>query len=116
MALPCPLHAVFMTCFVYKSHAYQLQDSLRLQLLYKQKGTPKLFNQSQKLYIMLLVINSLGGGHTQTHTSIQTMRTKAISRNQSRADLWLACTWFNKIYEHVSSYTYNICIYVCIYK
>jgi len=43
-------------------------------------------------HIMLLVINSLGGGHT--HTSIQTSWKKTISRKQSHAGLWLVCDWF----------------------
>ena len=35
---------------------------------------------------MPLVINGLGGGHTDTHTHTHTdARTKAISRNQARA-------------------------------
>jgi len=45
-------------------------------------------------HIMPLVINSPTGGHTHTH--IQTSQTKAISRNQARASLWLVCTWFKK--------------------
>jgi len=52
-----------------------------------------LFNQSQKLHITPLVINSLGGGHTHTQTS----RTKVISRNQARAGLWPARAWFKKL-------------------
>jgi len=47
-------------------------------------------------HIMPLVINSLGGRYTHTHTNILTSRTKAISRNQSCAGLWLPCAWFNK--------------------
>jgi len=45
-------------------------------------------------HIMPLVINSLRGGHTHTHTHIA--RTKAISRNQSHAGLWPAHAWSNK--------------------
>jgi len=47
-------------------------------------------------HITPLVINSLGGGHTHTHSSILTSWTKAISRNQSRASQRPACAWFNK--------------------
>ena len=44
-------------------------------------------------HIMPLVIHGLGGGHTdrQTHTY---NRTEVILRNQARAGLWLARTWF----------------------
>ena len=51
---------------------------------------------------MLLVINSLGGGHTHTHTHTNThtrilSRTEAILRNQARAGLRLTCAWFKNI-------------------
>ena len=44
-------------------------------------------------HITPLVINSLGGGHTNTHTQIRThtdVRTETILRNQ-------ACAWFNNV-------------------
>ena len=44
---------------------------------------------SISLHITPLVINSLGGGHTHTHTDV---RTGTISRNQARA-------WFKKRVE-----------------
>ena len=50
-------------------------------------------------HITPLIINSLGGGHTQTHTHTQThahtdVRTTTILRNQARAGLWLGHPWF----------------------
>ena len=44
-----------------------------------------------------LVIDSLGRGHTHTHTQarIPTIRTRSILRNQACAGLWLARAWFN---------------------
>ena len=44
-------------------------------------------------HIMPLVINSLGGGHTHTHTDV---RTGTILRNQAHASLQPVHTWFNK--------------------
>ena len=44
--------------------------------------------------ITLLVINSLGGGHTHTH-AYRRSRTEVILRNQARAGLWPAHAWFN---------------------
>ena len=52
--------------------------------------------QSISHHIMPLVINALEGGHTQRHTD---MGTKAISRNQVCAGLWLVHAWFKKFYE-----------------
>ena len=46
-------------------------------------------------HIMPLVINSLGGGHTNTHTHTDT-RTETILRNQAHAGLRPARTWFKK--------------------
>jgi len=56
---------------------------------------------SRSHHIMPLVINNLGGGHTHTHTyiCIQTLRTKAISRNQSCASLQPAPAWFKKLHD-----------------
>ena len=47
-------------------------------------NTVELVNQSYGVHITPHVINSLGGGHTQTHTHTDS-RTKAILRNQARA-------------------------------
>ena len=50
-------------------------------------------------YIILLVINSLGGGHTHAKAHTHAYRhlwTEAILRNQAHAGLWLACAWFKK--------------------
>ena len=49
--------------------------------------------------MMPLVINTLGGEHTDTHMHTHThkhtdMRSKAISRNQECMGLWPACAWF----------------------
>ena len=43
---------------------------------------------------MPLVINSLGGGHTDTNTHTD-VRTETILRNQACAGLWPARAWFN---------------------
>jgi len=72
MALPFPLRAVFMTCFVYKGHAHQLYDSPQLQLCHiNERETPKtcltIHKGSISHHIMPLVINCLGGGHTHAH-------------------------------------------------
>ena len=50
-------------------------------------------------HTMPLAINSLGGGHTDTHTNTHThtdVRTETILRNQARASLWLVHAWFIK--------------------
>jgi len=53
---------------------------------------------------MPLVINSLGGGHTHTHTSILTSRTKVISRNQACTSWRPAHAWFkNSKFSIISS-------------
>ena len=44
-----------------------------------------------KTFGYIVFINSLGGGHTNTHTDIHT---KAILRNQECAGLWPAHAWF----------------------
>ena len=48
-------------------------------------------------HITPLVIDSLGRGHTHTHTQarIPTIRTGSILRNQARAGLRPAHAWFN---------------------
>ena len=46
---------------------------------------------------MPLVINSLGRGHTHTHTRIQTIRTGSILRNQACAGLRPVRAWFDNI-------------------
>ena len=43
-------------------------------------------------HITLLVIHSLGGGHTHTHIKHRHSRTEAIIRNQVRAALAIAGT------------------------
>ena len=50
---------------------------------------------------MPLVINSLGRGHTNTHTQtrIPMIRTGSILRNQTHAGLWLACAWFKNAWS-----------------
>jgi len=50
-------------------------------------------------HITPLVINSLGDGHTHTHTRIFTSWTKAISRNQSRTGQRPVCAWFKNWVE-----------------
>ena len=46
-------------------------------------------------HITSLVINSLGGGHTNTHTNTHTdIRTGTILRNQAHASRRPARTWF----------------------
>ena len=45
---------------------------------------------------MPLVVNSLGGGHTNTHTHTD-FHTETIFRNQVHADLLQAPVWFNNI-------------------
>ena len=52
--------------------------------------------RSTSHHIKPLVINALGGGHTQRHTD---MGAKAISRNQMCASLWPAHAWLKKFYE-----------------
>jgi len=65
------------------------------------RETPKTCVTNHKGYISHhiapLVVNSLGGG--DTHTCIQTLWTKAISRNQSRAGLQLARAWFKNLFS-----------------
>jgi len=76
-ALPCLLHAVFTTCFVYKWIRHDFKCHIN------EKETPKTCVTNHKGSIshpiMPLVINSLAGGHTHILRS----QTKAISRNQS---------------------------------
>jgi len=97
MALPCPLHAVFTTCFVYKGHTHQaptiwIRNDWKCHINKRERPNTCLTNHKSSIShpIMLLVINNLGGGHTH----ILTLRTKAISKNQSHAGLWLVCVWF----------------------
>ena len=67
-----------------------------------------LFNQPRKIYIMPLVINSLGSGHTltcpQTYTHIHTYRCLHKGKfKKPDADLWLTHACFK-----------NVCIYTYI--
>jgi len=81
-----------------------------------EKETPKtcLTNHKGSIshHIMPLVINSLGGGHTHTHTRIQTSRTKAISRNQSCAGQRPARAWFNKSINSICNKTTLVAMYI----
>jgi len=100
-ALPFPLSAVFMMHCFYKGHAHQLKACHDFNSYINEKETPKtcLTNHKGSIshHITPLVINSLRGGHTHTHASILTLWTKAISRNQLCAGLWLERAWFNKL-------------------
>ena len=75
-------------------------------------------------HITPLVVNYLGGGHTNTHANTHTCRhswTEAILRNQA---LQLAHTWFNnackhsyvlvsgEIHEHTCSYVHTYDTYI----
>ena len=47
-------------------------------------------------HIVPLAIDSLGRGHTQTHTCMHAYRNphkKGILKNQECAGLWSACAW-----------------------
>ena len=53
------------------------------------------------LRITKFVINSLGGGHTNTHTCIQTF---ADRNNSKKPGAWLECAWFKNITHLYKSY------------
>jgi len=90
-ALPCPLHAVFTMRFVYKGHIHQLYGFAMTSTPKREIPKTCLTNHKASIShpIVPLVINSLGGGHAH----IQTLRTKAISRNQPCASQRLAHAW-----------------------
>jgi len=110
MALPCPLHAVFMMHFVYKGHAHKIwiHHDFNCHMNKREKPETCLTNHkgSTSHPVTPLGINSLRARthiqkHTHTHTHKHTHKHAqtqkhththtdiTITRNQSGVDLWL---------------------------
>ena len=103
-ALAYSYWASFHDAYICLHHAHY---QYRLQLPYKSHRTylTNLMGLSISHHITPIVINSLGGGHTNTHTHTHThthtkkhayrhSRTDTIQRNQERASHRLACARF----------------------